>query len=187
MAFLRALAARESGLNPRANAGQNKAQGLLQIVSVARDSYNQRHGTAYTRDDTLDPAVNVQIAVDLLQSIIRAYAKHPSTNLRADWSNPEFVKLLVAGWNAGYSEGGGVGKVASYLERQQKNVTHASVVASAAAAGAVANLGDANRAAWHRSVSDLFMAQPDRPSAGGTALKIALSLLVAWGGYKLMT
>ena len=94
VAYLRALAFRESGLNPNANAGKAAAQGLLQIVTVARDGYNQRHGTAYTTTQTLDPAVNVQIAADLLQSIIRAYAKHPDRNLHEDWSNPEFVKLL---------------------------------------------------------------------------------------------
>ena len=186
VAFLRALAQRESGMNPRANAGQAAAQGLLQIVGVARDGYNQRHGTAYTRDDTLDPVVNVRIAVDLLKTIIRAYGKHPSKVLHADWASPEFVKLLVAGWNAGYSEGGGVGKVASYLEQRSKPVTHATVVANAGAAGATANLGNANRAAWHRSVADLYMDQPDRPR-GIPLAGIAVAILASVLGYRLLT
>jgi soluble lytic murein transglycosylase-like protein len=186
VAYLRALAYRESGLNPRANAGQNAAQGLLQIVGVARDSYNQRHGTHYTRDDTLDPEVNVQIGADLLQRIIAGYRKHPAQNLHEDWSNPAFVQLLTAGWNAGYSDGGGVGKVARYLEQRAIPVTPATVYQHAGAAGAVSTLSSSARAGWHKSVADLYLLQPDRPQ-GSTLITGALLLLTAWGLHRLLT
>jgi soluble lytic murein transglycosylase-like protein len=186
VAFLRALAQRESGMNPNANAGKAAAQGLLQIVSVARDSFNQRYGTSYTRDDTLNPEVNVRIATDLLKRIIAAYEKHPSSNLKADWSNPAFVQLVTAGWNAGYSEGGGVGKVASYLEQRRIPVTPASVYANAAAAGAVSTLSDAARAKWHKSVVDLYFAQPDR-AIGRPLAGLVVAGLVAWGFYQLLS
>ena len=185
VAYLRALAERESGLNPNANAGKAAAQGLLQIVTVARESYNDRHHTSYTRDDSLDPALNVQMGAELLQRIIAGYRKHPSPDLQEDWQSPAFVQLLTAGWNAGYSEGGGVGKVASYLERQGQAVTPQNVYANAAAANAVSYLSDPARQRWHRSVVDLYFAQPDRPR-GGTLLKLALAVAVAWGGYELM-
>lgn len=186
VAYLRALAQRESGMNPQANAGKNAAQGLLQIVSVARESYNQRHGTRYTRDDTLDPAVNIKIAGDLLRNVLRGYGKHPSPNLKEDWTNPAFVQLVTAGWNAGYSEGGGVGKVATYLEQRGIPVTPAAVYQYAASAGATANLSRSDRAAWHTSVVDLYFAQPDRPR-GLSVAGLALAAAAAWGAYRLLS
>ncbi len=189
VAYLRALSFRESGQNPNANAGQAKAQGLLQITTVAKDGYNQRHGTTYTTAQTLNPDVNVAIAADLIKAIIAVYAKHPSSNLRADWGNPEFVKLLTQGWNAGYSDGGGVGKVATYLERAGRPVTHDAVVANASAAGAASYVADPQRAAWHRSVADLYFAQPDRgdTGGGGDLGKIILAGAAIWGVYSLLT
>ncbi len=175
IAYLRALAMRESGMNPRATANAssaNAARGLLQVVGVARTEYNRVKGTSIQPDDLWDVDTNVKIAAWLLRTIVAAYARHPSKNLKTDWSNPEFVRLLTAGWNAGYSEGGGVGKVASYLEARGQPVTHASVVASAGAAGAVDVLGRADRAAWHRSVADLYFAQPD--AGGGSMMLVAL-------------
>lgn len=186
VAYLRALAQRESGMNPRANAGKAAAQGLLQITTVAREAYNQRHGTSYTRDQSLDPDVNVRMATALLRNILTAYRKLGQPNLREDWGNPEFVRLLTAGWNAGYSLGGGVGKVVQYLAARGLPVTHAQVVASAPAAGAVSYLGKPDRAAWHRSVADLYFAQPDRPSASSLA-GLALTAFCAWGAYRLLT
>lgn len=186
VAYLRALAQRESGMNPNANAGKAAAQGLLQIVTVVRDSYNDRHGTSYTRDDTLNPELNVKMATELLKRIITGYKRHPSKNLQEDWNNPAFVQLLTAGWNAGYSEGGGVGKVATYLEKRGIPVTPTSVYANAAAAGAVGYLSDAARAKWHRSVADLYFSQPDRPRGLGL-VGVALVAAAAWGAYRLLT
>ena len=187
VAYLRALTQRESGFNPRANAGKAAAQGLLQITTVARDAFNRAQGTSYTRDDTLDPEVNIRIATNLLQRIIASYRAHPSANMREDWRNPAFVQLLTAGWNAGYSEGGGVGKVARYLEQRNLPVTPATVYQHAGAAGAVAFLSDPARARWHQSVAELYLAQPDRASAATPALGLMAMALLAWGGYTLLT
>lgn len=186
VAYLRALAQRESGMNPRANAGKAAAQGLLQITTTARESYNQRHGTAWTRDDMLDAERNVAVATDLLRNIMAAYRVRKDVNFRPNWSNPEWVKLLTAGWNAGYSSGGGVGRVAGYLEQRGQRVTHDAVVANAAAAGAVSYLASPARAQWHRSVADLFFAQPDRPR-GLTFAGALMAAAVAWGAYRLLT
>jgi hypothetical protein len=185
VAYLRALAQRESGMNPSSNAGKAAAQGLLQITTTVRDSYNQANGTSYTRDDTLDPELNVKMATGLLKRIIAGYKRHPSANLQENWQNPAFVQLLTAGWNAGYSEGGGVGKIASYLEARKIPVAPTSVYAYARDAGAVGYLSDAARAKWHRSVADLFLAQPDRPR-GLTLLGVALAAAAAWGAYRLL-
>ena len=98
MRDLRALADRESSMNPRSN--QGAGWGLLQVIEVVRTDYNQRHGTSYQRTDLLDPVANVTIASDLLRRIIASYARfHPSVrNLQEDWSNPRFVELVTFGW-----------------------------------------------------------------------------------------
>lgn len=162
MAFLRALAYRESGMRPTLDDGP--AAGLMQVVPILQKEWNQRTGENVTRTGLLNPDKNVQIASDLLNRIIAGYAKHPDKNLKLNWNNPEFVKLLVAGWNSGYSEGGGVGRVASYLEARGIPVTHDNVFKYASAAGATQYLQsnlNPTRQPWQRSVADLFYKQPD--------------------------
>ena len=159
VAFLRALAMRESSLNPNENT--SPAYGLMQLVNTVRLEYNQLRNTHYSQSDLLNPDINVKIASDLLHRIMTAYARHPDPNMQPNFSNPEFVKLLVAGWNSGYSEGGGVGKVARYLEARGLPVTHDNVFANAGAAGATTHLQNAQKKAWQRSVADLYFSQPD--------------------------
>lgn len=165
MPFLRALSKRESNMNPSDTHGP--AWGLMQVVEVVRNSWNKRKPSqAISRTDLLNPAINVRVATDLLNRISKAYAKHPDPNMKPDWSNPEFVKLLVAGWNSGYSEGGGVGKVARYLEGRGIPVTHDNVFKYAGAAGATKHLQTSGRQNWQRSVADLYFHQPDAPAPG---------------------
>lgn len=186
--FLRVLAKRESNMNPAESV--DPAWGLMQVVPVVLEDYNRRHGTSYSRAALLDPAVNVKIAADLLNRIVDAYEKHPDRNMKPDWSNPEFVKLVVAGWNSGYSEGGGVGKVASYLEQRGIPVTHDNVFAHSAAAGATRHLRNAAKKEWQRSVADLFYADGGpgmfENMPGGGIAKLALTGFIAWGVYKLL-
>lgn len=182
--YLRALAYRESSLNPRETGGSY--WGLLQVgLNNVLPSYNARHGTNYTGSDLLNPDVNVKIAADLLNRIAVAYAKHPSANMKPNWHNPEFVKLLTAGWNSGYSESGGVGRVATYLEQRSIPVTHDNVFTYAAAAGATKHLSNPTKHQWQRSVADLFYKE------GGPGLApyvtVGIAIFVGWGLYKLAT
>ncbi|MBA3458425.1 MAG: transglycosylase SLT domain-containing protein [Deltaproteobacteria bacterium] len=96
--YLRALALRESNLNPQLSSGP--AWGLLQVIEVVRQDYNQRTGATFTRKDLLDPAVNVTIASSALALIVKSYAQnHPRVpNLQANWTNPRFIELLTFGW-----------------------------------------------------------------------------------------
>lgn len=165
VAYLRALAYRESSFNPRNTEGP--AWGLMQVVEVVRDSYNRRKGTSYSRQDLLDPKTNVKIAADLINRIANAYSKHSDPNMQPDWGNPEFVKLITAGWNSGYSEAGGVGRVASYLESRGLPVTHDNVFRYAGSAGATQWLQKSGRQNWQRSVSDLYFTQPDAGEVSG--------------------
>jgi soluble lytic murein transglycosylase-like protein len=189
VAFLRALSYRESQINPNAAnpGGADAAKGILQVVGVVRNDYNKRHGTNYQPDDLFDPDLNTAMATETLNAVISGYGKHPSKNLQLDFTNPEFVKLLVAGWNAGYSEAGGVGKVARYLEANGIPVTHDNVFAYASQAGATVHLTEPDRQQWQRSVADLYYAQPDRfASASSGALTVLLVAFVGWGIYQLV-
>ncbi len=96
--YLRALALRESNMSPRLSSGP--AWGVLQVIEVVRQDYNQRTGARYTRQDLLDPAINVTIAASALALIAKSYAQnHPRiANLQPNWINPRFIELLTFGW-----------------------------------------------------------------------------------------
>lgn len=155
--YMRALATKESGMRPDMHSGP--AWGLMQIVEVVRRDYNRAHQTSYTRADLLEPSVNVAMAAWLLRAIIASYAhRHPDVpNLQADWENLRFVELLTFGWNAGWSEGGGVGRVARHLEaRGEFDITIDLVHENAQAAGASRHLSRPEKVRWCKSVARLY-------------------------------
>jgi hypothetical protein len=152
--YLRALALRESDMNPRSASGP--AWGLLQVIEVVRQDHNQRTGSRFMRQDLLDPVVNVTIAANALVTIMRSYAQHHPRvrNLQADWNNPRFAELLTFSWNAGWSERGGVGRVSSYLEqRGVLDQTIDTIHQASRAAGASPHLANAAKVAWSKSVA----------------------------------
>jgi hypothetical protein len=155
--YLRALAKRESGMNAAERSGP--AWGLMQIVEVVRRDYNEAHGTQYTREQLLEPDVSVAMCCWLLRFIIESYARnHPGIpNLRVNWDNPRFVELLTFGWNAGFSEKAGVGKVVGYLESLgARDVDLDQVHAHAKLARASRHLSNAKKVAWCKSVVRLY-------------------------------
>lgn len=170
--YLRALAKRESNLNAREQV--DPAWGLLQVIPIVLSEYNKAKGTSYSRADLLDPAINTKIATDLIRRIIRQYKKnHPNTpNMLENWANPEFVKLVTAGWNSGYSEVAGVGFAARCLERKGIEVTHDNVLKYARECGATRHLykQPSITLSWQRSVAALFYAQPDALRPRGAAI-----------------
>ncbi|HWO25869.1 MAG TPA: lytic transglycosylase domain-containing protein [Kofleriaceae bacterium] len=161
--YLRALVGRESGTNP--NARTHAARGLMQIVPVALADYNIRHGTSYQPEHLFDPAINIAIGCELLRVIINSYQRnHPQVpNLQVNWDNPRFVELLTFGWNAGFSEVGGVGLVARHLERRGiTDVTVDLVHRNARAAGASKYLADPIALRWCKSVALLYTSERAR-------------------------
>jgi len=155
--YLRALAMRESGMNPAQRSGP--AWGLLQIIEVVRADYNKAHRTHYTRTQLLDPAVNVAIATWLLGVIVESYRRNHTDvpNLRADWSNRRFVELLTFGWNAGWTEKGGVGAVARWLKRKGARDLDLDLVhAHARDAKASRHLSSAAKVRWCKGVVALY-------------------------------
>ena len=155
--YVRALVERESDGLPNVRAGQ--AVGLMQIVPVVLADYNKRHGTAFTSDDLMRPAINVRIGCELLHLIISSYRTHHPriATLQPDWGNPAFVALLTLGWNAGFSEAGGVGRVARYLEQiGASEITIDQVAAHAKLAGASRHLQNPAKVAWCKGVVALY-------------------------------
>ena len=156
--YLRALVERESNGLPNVRGGS--AIGLMQIVPVVLDDYNKRHGTTYRTEHLTDPATNVAIGCELLRIIIESYRKnHPRVRtLQADWNNPQFVELLTFGWNAGFSEAGGLGRIARYLEGLGAvDITIDQVAAHAKPAGASKHLSNPAKVAWCKSVVALYL------------------------------
>ncbi len=155
--YVRALVERESNGLPATRTGS--AIGLLQIVPVVLTDFNKRHGTRYRGDHLIDPAINVAIGCELLRLIVESYRKnHPRIRtLQPDWDNLRFVELLTFGWNAGYSEAGGVGRVARYLEGfGAVDLTIDQVSAHARLAGASKHLSNEAKVTWCKSVASLY-------------------------------
>ncbi len=133
--FLRALAYSESRLNP--NETKGGFWGILQVgwkKGSVLPGYNKRFDTQYTKKDLLNPSINTQVASELVNRIARLYGQFardnpgPLTkNLVPNFASPEFVKLLVAGWNSGYSRAAGVLYMARWLVGQGIPVTQDNV------------------------------------------------------------
>jgi hypothetical protein len=172
VAYLRALAWHESRLIPTATSRTTSATGLFQVLDVVRNDHNRLHGTAYTRDDLHDPVINVTIAAAALRRIAMSYARSHRTvpNLIEDWNNYRFVELLTSGWNAGWSERAGVGRVARYLEALgTTDVTIELIQQHARAAGATEHLQSAAKLRWSRQVARQYAAERVRDHQEGYA------------------
>jgi len=171
--FLRALAWNESRLDPKANTKKSSATGLLQVIDVVRSDHNRIHGTAYTRQDLLDPVINVTIAASAIRRIADSYARNHRTvpNLLEDWNNYRFAELLVFGWNAGWSQRAGVGRVADYLKKLgTTDITVELAHQNARAAGASEHLQNAERAAWAQKVARHYAAERARDALQAPAV-----------------
>lgn len=158
ISYLRALAAHESDMHPGADYG--RGAGLFSIVPIVLQDFNDAHSTHFTRSDLLVPLVNVQVAADALRRrVIEGYRhNHPNVpNLHEDWRNPRFVELVTFGWNAGFSERAGVGRVATVLEHAGRtDITIDLVAATAREAGASPNLSNPGKVAYAKSVTATY-------------------------------
>lgn len=151
VAYLRALGHAESGLRA------DDPRGLVNVVSIALADYNWRHPAAPIEAARLrDPIASVTVAADILRTVITSYARHHPdvVNLREDWSNPRFIELLTAGWNAGFSERTGVGRVVARLvARGPGDITVDDVFAAARDAGAASTLTNPAKLAFAKKVA----------------------------------
>jgi len=188
--FLRALAFRESRNNAKQASGP--AWGLLQVGVDARagnvlKSYNERFDTNYSRRDMLDPRLNVRVASELLARIVRMFK---AEGMEPNFENGNFVGLLAAAWNAGYSRKVGVINTIRFLKSRGIPITLSAVYKNTPEAAPktkagrafVKRMGQPKRQRWHRSVvASTFAEQgilPSHESKGKFEwLPLALALL----------
>ena len=161
VAFLRALSAAESGMNP------NDRLGLINVVPVALADYNRRNPSAPIKAEEMrDPVKNITVAADHLRTIIDGFRKHhPDVpNLVEDWRNLRFVQLLVFSWNAGHSELSGVGRVVGFLKAQPtalavvrpSDITIDSVFDAAWSARAASHLSNRRKLDYSKGVAAAY-------------------------------
>ena len=110
--YLQALACRESSCNPLDS--KDPAWGLMQITGSVRGSEPRLDGKSgiHLRDELLDPRVSVYLCTRTLGRAIRTLK---ALGLPPRWTDPKWVGLLTAGWNAGYSRSRGLGLVVKHL------------------------------------------------------------------------
>ena len=106
-AFLLVLAETTSNLNP--NFSSKGSAGLFGISAAALDAFNKAKGENNGVDALADPILSTRIATWILQKIVTYYAANYPTIMAEDWSNQEYVSLVMHGYNAGYSEPKGLG------------------------------------------------------------------------------
>lgn len=165
--FARALAWNESSMNPRNKTGSH--WGLFQVGPENLADFNAAAGTKWTMDDMLDPAKNCAVWAWEYERIRDAIT---GAGVAENWQDRDFVSLVVAGWNSGYSAQGGVRKVLDYLKAKGLPLTHDNVFLYGKRAGAIWTLHQenpkgGNKYRWQRDVAAYYAGE--RAAAGDPA------------------
>jgi hypothetical protein len=186
LAFIRALIHGESGGDPTRENPNSHAAGLLQITEIVRRDWNAAHpGAPVARADLFEPEINIRIGAALLNRIVQVYAHH--STMQPDWSSRRYPELVVLGWNAGYSDRGGVGLAVSALEEAGAgpgDVTVDTVAATAARLpGASRFVSQASRIAYAKAVAEAYLgsARSQVVASVGGAGPVVLAALGALG------
>jgi len=187
VAFIRALVHGESGGDSQKENPVSHAAGLLQITEIVRKDWNAAHPDApVSRSDLFDPEINVRIGAALLNRIVQTYGHHRT--LKPDWSSRRYAELVALGWNAGYSDRGGVGLAVTELEAagaRPDDVTVDSVARVAAGLPQAARFVSlADRVAYSKAVADLYLGSRRAPvvAARGSAVgPVVVAILGAYG------
>jgi soluble lytic murein transglycosylase-like protein len=187
VAFIRALIHGESGGNSQLENPASHAAGLLQITEIVRRDWNEAHPDAPVGQEQLfDPEINVRLGAALLNRIVQVYGRH--STLKPDWASRRYAELVALGWNAGYSDHGGVGLAVAQLEAagaEPADVTVDSVARVAAGLPQASRfVSRADRIAYARAVADLYLGSRKAPviaSRGGVGGPIVVAALGAFG------
>jgi len=157
--FLRVLSYHESDLDPNKVTKSSNATGLFQVVQKVLDDYNMFNGTSYTLEDTKDPNLNSRIGINLVSRIVKSFQKNHPKSLGMNWLSPRFISLLVQGFNAGYSEAGGVGYVVDKMEKagiESDRITVDTVSQAAKELGASRFLSMPKRVEYAKAVTRTY-------------------------------
>jgi len=187
VAFLRVLAYHESRMKADAQSGSHR--GLFQVSPTVLKEYNQAKGTKFTKSDLFEMDTNTTIAAWYLNRIIRAYNASGYRALKGpNWLSREWVKLLVAGWNSGWSKAGGVQKVVKWLKDHGDKIDHDQVFRKSKLAKATRHLSNKKKWAWQRKVAHDFIKErvwtPSGvfadPTGRGSTWLLLLAALYLW-------
>ncbi len=189
IAFVKALMKGESGFRPNGQTGSYR--GLMQVGKSVLQDYNSRNGTQITAEQLFDPETNIRVGCQTLNRIVSGYDGHRT--LRQSWHEGRYAALFMFGWNAGYSNGGGVGYVAGVLESKGYTTEQVTVDSVSKAAGdgtaprASVHLTSAAKVAYCKKVARWYLEEaslPQDPSvSSGGALDVALDLADETGLY----
>ena len=161
VAFIRALVHGESGGNSQKENPSSHAAGLLQITEIVRQDWNAAHADApVSREQLFDPEINVRIGAALLNRIVQVYGRHPT--LQPDWSSRRYAELVALGWNAGYSDRGGVGLAVTRAggggrQAGRRHRRHGRPSRRRAPPQASRFVSNADRIAYAKAVADLYL------------------------------
>jgi hypothetical protein len=161
--YLRSLAKYESNFKPDA-IGPGQERGLLQIAKVTLSTYNRVTGKKLTPVQSADPLVNAQIAVWLIERIVKSFFDNHPLTLAEDWNSARYVGLVTQAYNAGESESKGVGALVGKLEKQgiePERITYKTVAQANETLKINPWLSDAGRIGYvGRVVNDFFANRP---------------------------
>jgi hypothetical protein len=187
VAFIRALVHGESGGDSQKENRVSHAAGLLQITEIVRKDWNGAHPDApVSRSDLFDPEINVRIGAALLNRIVQTYRRHPT--LKPDWAARRYPELVALGWNAGYSDRGGVGLAVGELEAAGAKPDDVTVDSVARVAGGLPHAARfvslPERVAYAKAVADLYLGSKRAPvvaAHGGATGPVVIAVLGALG------
>jgi hypothetical protein len=187
VAFIRALIHGESRGDPTKENPVSHAAGLLQITEIVRRDWNAAHPKAPVSQPALfDPEVNVRLGAALLNRIVQVYGRHRT--LKPDWTSRRYAELVALGWNAGYSDRGGVGLAVSQLEAAgvpTEGVMVDTVARTAASLGKASRfVSSPDRVKYAKAIADLYLGSARSPvvaSAGAIAGPVVIAALGALG------
>ena len=188
VAFMRALAKHESDLNP--SQSKDPAWGLMQVGidnkasvpgpdllkadgteasgnsgGVLKSYNNKGKGGPYTVEEMLEPDKNVRVASELIQRIVRVMRNQ---GMSPNWTSEEFIGILVAGWNSGYSKKAGTGYMIEWLISEHQDVTLANVHFKAdQSPNGYRLLSVATRYRWWQGVVRQYFAELKKDKARG--------------------
>lgn len=174
-AYLRTLAFKESSFKPDNVHPQSHATGLFQITATALQSFNNAKRSRLSLAHLTDPALNTQVAVHHLGSVVNAYRRVNS--LKPDWSSRRWLELLTLGWNAGHNA---VISLASKMEKAglpPERITADTVSHLARATGRAKYVAEPGRVVWSKSVADMFLGGGAVPATGTVAAQPVMAAM----------
>ena len=152
--FLRAVAYRESLMNPKAASKTSSARGLMQITAPLLRRFKKATKIKYSPSDMLKAWPNIRVGVWHMVEIVNSFKKNHPDSLSPIWCSLNYVGLLAQAYTAGFNETRGVGYVVGHMEKSGVKQTSITPVIVAQVATRLKERGHIK--------GRVFMSEPDR-------------------------